>query len=283
MKKIYLLAFFGIVALFTSCSNKVDFGEQYKKIVYIVNSKEALYYAQHDADNASKGNISIYVTGSELPDQDIHISYKIDEEALKKYNQQEYGDRTDLYFTLVPKELYSFQTSDVTIKKGEPYGRLEFTINTRALLPNKVYILPMTIYDAQGAEISENLHSILYVIQIKNEYAGNYISSCTINGTAKGDFNKKLTAVSGKKILLPLADKSNMSTNNILDYNIDYYQITINEDNSLILEPYLQSIIHQDTETQSYYDPEERIFYIYYNIEDKYENYISIQEILKAI
>ena len=74
-----------------------------------------------------------------------------------------------------------------------------------------------------------------------------------------------------------------MSSSNTLDYNTDYYQITINDDNTLLLEPYLQSIIHQDTETQSYYDPEERIFYIYYNMEDKYGDYIPVKEILKAI
>lgn len=283
MKKIYLLTILGIASLFTSCSNKVDFGEQYKKIVYIVNSKDALYYAQHDATNASKGNISVYTTGSELPNQDIRVSYKVDEKALDSFNQKEYGDRTELYFSLIPKELYSFETADVTIKKGNPYGCLNFTINTLALLPNKVYILPITIYEAQGAEISENLHTILYVIRIKNIYAGNYISSCTINNTAKGDFNKKITAASSKKIILPLANKSNMSSSNTLDYNTDYYQITINDDNTLFLEPYLQSIIHQDTETQSYYDPEERIFYIYYNMEDKYGDYIPVKEILKAI
>lgn len=283
MKKIYLLAIIGIATLLTSCSNKVDFGEQYKKIVYIVNSKEALYYSQHDAVSASKGNISVYVTGSELPNQDILISYRIDAEALKDYNEKEYGDRADLYFSLIPENLYSFQTPEITIKKGEPYGCLNFTINTQELLSNKIYILPITIDNAEGAEVSKDLHTILYVIQILNEYAGNYISSCTISGTAKGDFNKKATAISSRKILLPLSNKSNTSTSNTLDLNTDYYQIMINEDNTLTLEPYLQSVIHQDEQEQSYYDPKERIFYIYYNMEDKYGNYIPIQEILKAI
>lgn len=283
MKKIHLLAVLGIINLLTSCSNKVDFGEQYKKIVYIVNSKETVYYSQHDVVKASKGNISIYVTGSELPAQDIKVSYKIDTEALEKYNKTEYGDRTELYFSLLPENLYSFQTPEITIPKGEPYGCLEFTINTQELLHNKIYILPITIDSAEGAEISENLHTILYVIQIQNEYAGNYISSCSVNGIGKGDFNKKVTAVSSRKIMLPLANLSNTSTSNTLDFNKDYYLITINEDNTLILEPYLQSIIYQKTEKRSYYDPENRIFHLYYDIEDKYENRVSIEETLKAI
>lgn len=283
MKKIYLLMALGIITLLASCSNKVDFGEQYKKIVYIVNSKESLFYAAHDAVNASRGNISVYVAGSELPGEDIHVSYKVDAQALDKYNEKEYGDRTNLYFTLIPEDSYSFGTSDIIIKKGEPYGCLEFTLNTLALHSDKVYILPITIDNAQGAEVSESLHTILYVIQIQNEYAGTYISTCIVNGVAKGDFNKKATAISSRKILLPLANHGNTSAANTLSLEKDYYQITINDDNSLVLEPYLQSIIHQDMEKQNYYDPEKRIFYLHYNIEDKYGNYISIQETVKAI
>lgn len=283
MKKIYLLAVLGITVILNSCSNKVDFGEQYKKIVFIVNSKETVFYAEHDAVSASKGNISVYVTGSELPSQDIRVSYKVNPQALKNYNEMEYGDRTNLYFSLVPEDLYTFNTSDITIKKGEPYGCLEFTLNTLGLLPNKVYILPITIDSAEGAEISEDLNTILYVIQIHNEYAGNYMSTCKVAGVDKGDFNKKATAVSSKKILLPLANNSNTSASKVPDLNNGYYQITLNEDNTLILEPYLQSIIHQDTEKQSYYDPEEQIFYVYYNMEDKYGEYIPVEEVLKAI
>lgn len=283
MKVIYTLVVLGFVSILTSCSNKVDFGEQYKKVVYIVNSKEALHYAQHEASSTSKGNISIYVTGSELPDNDIHISYKVDEDALNKYNEKEFGTSTQKFFYLVPKGAYSFETSDVTILKGESYGCLNFTINTTMLLPDKVYILPIKIEHADNAEISENLHTILYVIQIQNKYAGDYISSYSISGSAKGEFSKKVIAISGKKVLLPLTDKSNSSSNNNLSYDTDYYQIMINDDNSLVLESYLNSIIHQNMEKQSYYDPEERIFYIYYNIEDKYGSYLPVQEELKAI
>lgn len=283
MKKIYQLAVLGVAILFNSCSNEVDFGEQYKKIVYIINSKEAVYYARHDASSESKGNISVYVTGSELPDQDIKVSYKVDPEALKKYNEREYGDRSDLYFCLVPENLYSFQTSDVTIKKGEPYGCLEFMINTLELLPNKSYILPITIDSAEGADISENLHTILYAIQIQNEYVGDYISTCFVNGVAKGDISKEAIAVSSRIILLPLAENSNTVISKEPNLNTDYYQIIINDDNSLTIKPYLQSIIHQDMEKENYYDPEERIFYLHYNMEDKYGNYIPIEETLKAI
>lgn len=285
MKKIYLLIVLGVITLLTSCSNEVNFGEQYKKVVYIVNSKEPLFYAEHNVTSTSKGKISVYITGSELPGKDIRISYKVDAQALEEYNKKEYDDRTSLYFSLIPENLCSFQTPDITIKKGEPYGLLEFTLNTQALLANKVYILPITIYDAQDAEISENLHTILYVIQIQNEYAGDYMSTYRINGVGQGDIKKKATAISSKKILMPLAkdNKDNTSSNDVPDANNGYYQITVNEDNSATLEPYLQSIIHQDKEKHSYYDPDERIFYIYYNIEDKYGDYLPVEEILKAI
>ena len=283
MRKIYILTFIAIVALLSSCSNEVDYGELYKKIVYIINSKETLYYAQHDVSTDSKGNISIYVTGSELPKEDIHISYVIDNKALEEYNKKEYGDRTSLYFVSLPENLCSFETEEVTINKGEPYGCLNFTINTQPLESNKAYILPITISKADRAEISETMNTILYVIQINNEYAGDYIATCYLNNVAKGDFNKKVSAINSKKILVPLANKTNTLITKPLDMNSDYYQISINTDNSLIIEPYLQAIVHEDTENTSYYDSQEKIFYVYYKIEDKYGNDIAVKEIIKAI
>lgn len=274
----------GLIFLSTSCSNRAHFDEQYKKILYIVNSKEKLHYASHEASAESKGSISIYCTGSKLPDEDIHISYIVDEEALQTYNQNEYGNRTELYFTLLPDDVITFENKGIIVKKGEEYGCLNFSINTQALAPNKIYTLPLTITSVpEGYEISEEMHTILYTLKIENEYVGDYVSNYKQAGVAKGDIKKKVQAMSARQILLPLAGKSNFITSNNLDYNKDYYIIIINADNSLTIRPYFQSVVHQDPDQSSYYDPVEKIFYIHYFIEDQYENYIQIDETLSRI
>lgn len=283
MKNIfYILG--SILCLFSSCSNRVDYGEQYKKTLFIVNSKEQIYYAPHSASTESRGNISVYVTGSQLPQEDIHAAYKVDEEVLNAYNKKEYGDNESLYLTLVPSDLYSFESTEIVVKKGEPYGCLYFTINTQALNPAKTYVLPITLVDAQGGyEISEGLHTILYIIQVESLFAGDYKSEFTQDGVFQGEFSKKAMALGARKILVPLAEKSNAISDADLNYNTDFYQVTIQEDNSVVIEPYLQSVVSQRTDQPSYYDPEERILHLFYTMKDKYGEDITASEIMKAI
>lgn len=279
---LYMLG--SILCLLSSCSNGVDYGEQYKKTLFIVNSKEQIYYASHSASTQSRGNISVYVTGSQLPQEDIHAAYKIDEEALRAYNQKEYGDNESLYLTLLPSDLYSLESTEIVVKKGEPYGCLYFTINTQALNPAKVYVLPITLVDAQGGyEISESLRTILYIVQVESPFAGDYQSEIRQDDVFQGEFSKKAMALGASKILVPLAAKSNAISDASLNYNTDFYQITIREDNSVIIEPYLQSVVSQQIDQSSYYDPEERIFHLFYVTKDKYEEDILVHEIMKAI
>lgn len=282
MKK-SIITLSGFLLLLSACSNSAHFDEQYKKILYIVNSKETLHYADHEASSESKGFISIYCTGSKQPNEDIHVSYTIDEEALKTYNKNMYGEQTDLYFTLLPENLITFESNDIVVKKGHEFGALNFKINTQKFAPDKIYTLPLTINRVPGGyEISEEMHTILYTITISNDYAGEYVSNYKQDGVSKGDVRKKAQAMAGRQILFPLAGKSNFSVNT-LDYNTDFYMVTINEDNSLTINPYFQSVVHQNPDFESYYDPEEKIFYIHYFIEDQYETYIQIDEIISKI
>lgn len=273
-----------ICLLYCSCSNRADFDEQYKKILYIVNSKEKLYYAQHEASSQSQGNISIYCTGSKLPNEDVCVSYIVDKEALDAYNKNEYGDQTNLYFQEIPADLITISNQEIVVKKGEEYGCLNFTLNTQKFAPDKVYVLPITISRVpEGYEISEDMHTILYAVNIQNEYAGDYSCSYDKDGVYQGVIRKKVQAMAARQILLPLAGNSNFSITNDLNFNTDYYQITLNEDNSITVSPYLQSVIHPDPDQNSYYDPQEKIFYIHYFIEDKYGNHIQIDEVLSKI
>lgn len=274
----------GFLFLFASCSNRAHFDEQYKKILYIVNSKEKIHYASLDASEQSSGRISVYCTGSKLPDEDIHVKYVIDEEALKTYNQNEYGDQTALYFTLLPEDYYSFQKNEIVVAAGQEYGTLEFTINTKKFAPDKIYVLPITISDVpEGYEISEDMHTLLYIITINNAFAGDYVSHYKENGAAKGDVKKKAQAMAARQLLFPIAGKSNNLVGKTLNYTSDFYLLTINEDNSLSVNPYLQSIVHPNPDIPSYYDPEEQIFYVHYFIEDQYETYIQVDEIISKI
>lgn len=277
MKKINLIIVILTIGLFSSCSNAVDFGEQYEKIIYIVNSKEIIYYAAHLPVEESEGSISFYCSGTELPDEDIHIRYKIDSEALAEYNKNEFGDKTDRYFLQVPEELVKYETDEVVIKKGEEYAPLRFSVNVLGLSPGRLYMIPVSIESADGYSINPDERLILYSLRIQNDYAGNYTSIFQVGGE-KTPVNKTIIPLSVNQILVPLAGRSNDAA-----YETGYYRIQIEEDNSLTLLPYLQSEIEAQTiegvET-NYYNPENKTFYLYYNIFDQWGDPISVQETL---
>lgn len=282
MKKI-LLSLTGMILLFCSCSNTAHFDEQYKQILYIVNSKE-LYKVEHEAVAKSKGCISVYCTGSKMPSEDIHISYKVDAEALDQFNRQEYGDKSQLYFARVPDELITFANQEIVVPKGQEYGTLNFEMNTLEFAPDKMYVLPLTITGVpDGYEISEEMHTIYYMVNVSNDYAGVYSSSYKENGVAKGIMKKTLQAVARKQLLLPLAGKNESIVSKPLSYETDYYLLTINEDNTLTVNPYLQSVIHPNPDKVSYYDPELKIFFVHYFVEDQYGTYIEIEEVMSEI
>ena len=93
MKKIVLFykkfmnitACFGcsVLMLFSACNNVVDFGEQYKKTVYIVNSGELLYTWEHFFETENDAIvISVYCASSEPITSDLRAILKIEPQAL---------------------------------------------------------------------------------------------------------------------------------------------------------------------------------------------------------
>ena len=171
MRKINVI-FIVILFLFVSCSNDVDYGEQYIKELYIVGSSQTLMYAFHEIDKASPGNISVYCSGSELPGKDVIVNYKVDKEYLDRFNRNEYGNEEENYFQIVPEDKVTFKQEQIIVKKGKEYGLLNFTIDTEGLDFSKLYVIPLTLTDAPGYRISETQSSTLYVVGIVNQYQG---------------------------------------------------------------------------------------------------------------
>lgn len=280
MKKVNLI-FVGLISLLiTSCSNKVDFGEQYKKVIYIVNSKEQLYYAGHQPVVASVGSISIYCGGTELSDKDISVTCIVDEEALAVYNKREFGNKTERYFLTVPENRISYKNMVVTIPKGHEFGCLDFTINTLGLEPDRIYVIPISISDASGYEVEPNQKTIFYALRILNEYAGDYASVYEING-AKTSVMKIAVATAASQIMIPLGPNTNTA-----DLSTSFFRIQLEADNSIVLSPYLLSeveLLQKKGKKYNYYDPATKTFYLYYKMYDRWGDPVIVDEILKKM
>lgn len=261
-----------------ACSNDVDFGEQYKKVIYLVNSKEKVYYAPHQPEEASPGSISVYCGGSKAPGGDILVKCRLDEEVLATYNQNEFGDKTERYFLLVPSDRITIESTDVVIKKGEEYGCMNFKINTLGLPPDRVYVLPVTIESASGYEIDDKQSTIIYVVRVQNEYAGDYSSTYKVGTASMNSRTKTAMAMTAKQILVPIGANSNEAS-----YETGFFLIQLEEDNSLTLLPYLQTVVEalpKAGKRTNYYDPETKTFYLYYRMKDQWDDWATVDETL---
>lgn len=258
-----------------ACSNSVDFGEQYKKVVYIVNSNDKVVSSSHMIDEETRGNIAVYCAGSEFPDHDVVVHYKIDPEAIQAFNKLEYGEATSRYLTCIPEEAVTFDSDEIVIKQGQPTGLLYFTINTTMLDPSLNNTLPLTITDASGYEINPDLQTIFYVLRLETEYSGTYASTVqymsggepsatyqvTKNVQAAG--LTKLKVPAGTNISVQEGENANYFT---LEWNEATNKVTMTSDASVGANPWPSDTAWlggKDTPV-NYYDPENKCFVLYY-------------------
>lgn len=272
--KIIQMWFAGVLlACCLSCSNSVDFGEQYKKQIYIVKGNEQIVVTEHMLTEKTDGFVTFYCSGSELPDKDIVVHYALDEEALNKYNESEYGEEnTSLYLQCLPEDVITFESQTVTIKAGEEYAMLRFSINTSGLDPAVNYVMPISITQVSEYEISPSVKTLFYMLKLSTQYAGTYNSRLEgynmFSLKYTKSVQKKVTATGKYQIKVPL-----MENKEVADGSISYLLVTLNpEDNSVTVvsedpdyTPQEGYTINGEYEKMNYYLPEEDRIVICYS------------------
>lgn len=272
--KIIQMWFAGVLlACCLSCSNSVDFGEQYKKQIYIVKGNEQIVVTEHMLTEKTDGFVTFYCSGSELPDKDIVVHYALDEEALNKYNESEYGEEnTSLYLQCLPEDVITFESQTVTIKAGEEYAMLRFSINTSGLNPAVNYVMPISITQVSEYEVSPSVKTLFYMLKLSTQYSGTYNSRLDLHYFGRLESTKyaqkKVTATGKYQIKVPVMDNKEVVTG-----SVNYYLITLNpEDNSVTVVSEDPNFTPRDEITVdgidikvNYYLPEEDRFVIGYS------------------
>lgn len=271
MKLIYLL-FAGILIGFcNACSTEVDFGEQYKKQVYIVNGNNRYTEMTVMMSERVDGFVTFYCSGSEQSGSDIQVNYKIDREALDKFNTTEFDNDSARIWHCIPEEFVTFHEKTVTIKAGEEYGTLNFSTNTSELDPSVPHALPITISGVSEYEINPDVKTLLYKLDLQTEYSGAYDSRLDIHSFGKLESTKFIqkitTAVARKSFKVPVLENKE-----VVAGSEKYYIVTLNEDNTLTLsseDPYFTSqdkiTVNKVPVPTNYYDPETGQFIIGYS------------------
>lgn len=111
-----------------------------------------------------------YVNNGKPADKDIKITLAVNPAALVTYN----ANPATPDFVILPDSTYSFPVKTATVKAGESYSEdIKVIYFPGKINSSQLYMLPISIVDAQGVNISSNNGTTFYHI-IGNPLAGSY-------------------------------------------------------------------------------------------------------------
>lgn len=232
----WLAAFATIVAV-SSCDKEIDQVEVYKKTIYLVHSEDLIHSFIHPfQEEPSEGFITIYCSGSALPDKDIQVEIEFDDEIVDKYNFIEFENDSSRYVQVLDQEKFDIPSLTVSIKKGEIYSNMPILLDSKGLSPDTTYVIPLRIKQVSDYEINEELNYILYAIELENDYSGKYRMAGTITDTVSG----KEQQVFKEKTIVPIDEVTsrmflaaeNESAGNIATRTLTF---RVNPDNSVVI------------------------------------------------
>lgn len=260
-----IITFF-LMAVLISCSNEVNFGEQYKKTVYIVNSSNLLYLAEHSFETSRDSiAVSVYCASSQPIKKDLQVCVKVNRYMLDSLNAlQLLADPGYMNRVMLPEENYQLNGEQyVTIRAGKQYGVLKIPFDFTGLDPTIPYALPLSlISNNANYDINPKLKSIVYQIEMVNRYAGNYNGSSRTSPTTIVGINPTLKALSVNTVRMPIHNFSDEDKNLLTNFMI----LTIAEDNSVSIASW--GIADITDLGESKYDPLTQTFILYYQFTD---------------
>jgi hypothetical protein len=152
--------------------------EQYQKDIYIVGAynKVAIFDLPYgDAQNAF---ISLAVSGSLSIDRDVEVTITGNDSIINWYNERYMIDapvkykRIDTAFTVIP----SWKT---TIRAGDVYAHLPFTVNSTTLHCDSLYAIGFAIASVSDYQKSTKDTEVILTFRLTNEFSGSYQMEAT--------------------------------------------------------------------------------------------------------
>lgn len=279
--KIKLMMILSMMLYLAACDSKVDFGEQYKKTVYIVNSQNVLYSSEHSFNKENDAiKISVYCACTEPIRHDLKVKLKVDPEALAKLNNQNsLGNPNYVDKLILPEANYNFDDDDVTILAGHQYGVFSVPVNLEGLDADKSYTLPLSIVsNSAGYDINPELQQIVYEFKFTNDYAGDYVgNSVELDNNRERSVQLTLKALSKNQVRMPIHNWS--SSENSL--NTNFMVLTISVDGKVDISPWKDA---QITDLgNSKYDAKTHSFVLNYKLVDDDGESVEIQESIRNI
>ncbi|MDR2129980.1 MAG: DUF4361 domain-containing protein [Odoribacteraceae bacterium] len=185
----YNLAFLLVALLFGAgaCEDvNVLETEQYIKQVYIVGAADVVWaFDVAYGDEPQAAYVVTAVGGSLLPDRDVAVRFRHNDATIEWYNNKYLYDAPVTYQKLDPARVL-IPSLETTIRAGEVYARLPFTINTSGLHCDSLYAVTFAIESVSTYEANKVDSALILNLNLVNDYAGTYQLAATryrMNGT----------------------------------------------------------------------------------------------------
>lgn len=267
-----------ILLLFASCSeSKVDFGEQYKKTLYIVNSRGMLYTGEHafGAENNTM-DFSVYCASSKPIDGAVKVTLKLDSYALDSLNKKNaLGNPLYVDIMLLPETNYQLEDPTVVIGKHEQYGVLKVKFNMDGLNPDLRYALPFSIVSNDADfEVNPELRTMVYEVKSINGYSGDYSGNSTELPNTIRAAQPKLQALSSNTVRMPI---HTLSSEAVKDLDTNFMVLTIAEDSTTVsIKPWANAKVTDLGDSS--YDKKRQSFVLNYSFMNSDGKILNIKE-----
>ncbi|MDR2414758.1 MAG: DUF4361 domain-containing protein [Odoribacteraceae bacterium] len=176
--RIYIIA--ALLLATIACENiDVLENEQYIKQVYIVGAADVVWpFDVTYSNEPQEAYISVATSGSKYIDEDVTVTLRHNDPTIAWYNNKYLYDAPVKYQKLDPAKfsVASFQT---TIKAGEVYARLPFTIQTSGLHCDSLYAVTFAIESVSRYEKNIVDTALILNLNLVNEFSGTYQFAAT--------------------------------------------------------------------------------------------------------
>jgi hypothetical protein len=183
-KKLYMKAALSLmaIALLSSCLKRGEYSVDFTKDTQLVELPGAANVSgtagpfevvgiTASATGPSPFPVAVNLAAPNPLSKSITVTLSENAAALTAYNN---ANMTS--YTLLPAADFNSTALSVTIPAGQNLENLTIEVNTSALDPTMTYVLPLTITNGDGIQIS-NYNTILYQLVVKNAYDDNYTES----------------------------------------------------------------------------------------------------------
>jgi hypothetical protein len=162
------------MALISSCLKNSKYAVDFQDAKPLVELPSAAYLGTFQvvgvtakASGASPFNVPVNLAAPKPLGSALTVKLSVNQAALTAYNTA-----NGTTYTLLPAADYS-STLSATIPAGQNLAEMVVNINTSLVDPAASYVLPLTITDGGGQQIS-NYNTVLLEITVKNAFDDNY-------------------------------------------------------------------------------------------------------------